>query len=87
MLKTLWRVNFGTGSKFGMEVAKRYREGSELLAVVGKRGRKTVQTVKNYGSSKILRSRVLYYFSTEGSFVYRYRLRVGNELLLYPLAR
>ena len=39
-----------------------------MLVFLGKRGRKTVRTVKNYGGSKILRIRVPYYFSTEGSF-------------------
>ena len=38
-----------------MEVAKRYREGSEMLVffLCQKKGRKTVPTVKNYGGSKI----------------------------------
>ena len=31
LLLLLQRVNFGTGSKFGAEVAKRYGEGSEML--------------------------------------------------------
>ena len=31
VLKIQRRVNFGTGSKFGTEVAKRYGEGSEML--------------------------------------------------------
>ena len=47
------RVNLGTGRKFGTDVAKRCGEGSEMLVFLGKRGRKTVQTVKNYGGSKI----------------------------------
>ena len=47
-------TNFGTGSKFGMEVAKRYREDSELLVSLGKKGRRTVQTEKNNGGSKPL---------------------------------
>ena len=65
----LQRVNFGTGSKFGTEVAKRYREGSEMLVFLGKRGRQTVHTVKTTVVAK-------YYgfgprsFSTEGSFGY-----------------
>ena len=55
--KLIRRVNFGTGGKFGTEVAKRYGEDSEMLVFLGKEGRKTVQTMKNYGSSKILRIR------------------------------
>ena len=31
VLKILRRVNFGTGTKFGTDVAKRYGEGSEML--------------------------------------------------------
>ena len=30
VLKIVRRVNFGTGSKFGTDVAKRYGEGSEV---------------------------------------------------------
>ena len=33
---------FGTGSKFGAEVAKLYGEGPEILVFLGKRGRKTI---------------------------------------------
>ena len=56
------RVKFGTGRKFGTDVAKRYGEGSEMLVdFLGEKGRKTVQIVKNYGGSKILRNRVPYY--------------------------
>ena len=62
VLKILRRVNFGTESQFGTEVAKCYGEGSEILVFPGKRGSKTVQTVKNYGGSKILWSRAPYYF-------------------------
>ena len=62
VLKIVRRVNFGTGRKFGMDVAKRYGERSEMLVFLGKRGRKTVQTVKNYGGSKMLRMRAPYYF-------------------------
>ena len=62
-------MNFGTGRKFGTDVAKRYGEGSEMLVFLGKRGRETVQKVKNYGGSKILRIRECRtIFSTEGSF-------------------
>ena len=68
VLKIVRRVNFGTGRKFGMDVAKRYGERSEMLVLLGKRGRKTVQTVKNYSGSKILRIRRRTIFSTEGSF-------------------
>ena len=49
VLKILRRVNFGTGRKFGTDVAKRYGEGSEILVFLGKRGWKTVQKVRNYG--------------------------------------
>ena len=31
VLKIRWRVNFGAGSKFSTDVAKRYGEGSEVL--------------------------------------------------------
>ena len=62
VLKILRRVNFGTGSIFGTGAAKRYREGSEMLVFLGRRGRKTLQKVKNYGGSKILRIRAPYYF-------------------------
>ena len=62
VLKILRRGNFGTGRKFGTDVAKRYREGSEMLVFLGKRGRKTVQKVKNYGGRKILRIQVPYCF-------------------------
>ena len=48
--KKITESEFGTGSKFATEVAKRYREGSEG-------GRKTVQVLKNYGGCKILRIR------------------------------
>ena len=57
VLKRLRRVDFGMGSKFGTEVAERYREGSEMLGFLDKKGRKIVQTVKNYGGRKILRIR------------------------------
>ena len=62
VLKILRSVNFGTGRKFGTDAAKRYGEGSEMLVFLGKRGRKTVQKVKNYGGSKILRIRAPYSF-------------------------
>ena len=62
ILKILRTVNFGTGRKFGAEVAKRYGEGSEMLVFLGEKDRKTVQIVKNYGGSKILRIRAPYYF-------------------------
>ena len=62
VLKIVRRVNFGTGRKFGTDVTKRYREGSEMLAFLSKRGKNTVQKVKNYGGSKVLRIRAPYYF-------------------------
>ena len=37
--KILQRGNFGTGSKMGKEVARRYREGSEVLVFLGERKR------------------------------------------------
>ena len=55
-LKIIRRVNFGAGRKFSTDVAKRYGEGSEMLVSVGKRGRKTVHEVKNYGGNKMLRT-------------------------------
>ena len=57
VLQILRRVSFGTGRKFGADVAKRYGEDSEMLVFLGEKDRKTVQIVKNYGSSKILRIR------------------------------
>ena len=36
VLKTLRRVNFGTGRAFGTDVAKGYGEGSEMLSFLGK---------------------------------------------------
>ena len=46
VLNIVRRVNFGTGRKFGTDVAKRYGEGSEMLVFLGKRGRKTVEILK-----------------------------------------
>ena len=37
VLKILWRVNFGTGSKFGTDVARRYGDGSEVLVFLEKK--------------------------------------------------
>ena len=62
VLKIVRRVNFGTGIKFGTDVAKRYGEGSEVLVFLGKRGRKMVRILKNYGGGKIVRIRAPYYF-------------------------
>ena len=53
---------FSTGSIFATVGAKRYGECSEMLVFLGKGGRNTVQRVKNYGGSKILRIRAPYYF-------------------------
>ena len=48
VLKIVWRVNFGTGIKFGTDVAKRYGEGSEVLVFLRKkRGRKTVRILNS----------------------------------------
>ena len=52
VLKVLRRVTFGTGSKFGTEVAKRYGEGLQMLVFLGKKRQKWVQIVKNYGGIK-----------------------------------
>ena len=48
VLKILRRVNFGTGSQVGTELAKRYGEGSEMLPFSRqeKNAEKQVQTVK-----------------------------------------
>ena len=62
VLKIVRRVIFGMGSKFGTDVGKRYGEGSEVLVFLGKRGRKTVRVLKNYGGGKIARIRAPYYF-------------------------
>ena len=45
-------MNFGTARKFGTDVAKRYGEGSEMLVVLGKRGKKTVQKAKTTAVAK-----------------------------------
>ena len=50
------------GEKFGMDVAKRNRGGSEMPVLLGEKDRKTVQIVKNDGASKILRIRAPSYF-------------------------
>ena len=42
VLKIVRRVNFGTGRKFGTDVAKCYGKGSQMPVFVGRRGRKTV---------------------------------------------
>ena len=56
VLKTLRRVNFGTVSEFRYGHSKTLRRGlRHACSSIGKRGRKTVQRVKNYGGSKILR--------------------------------
>ena len=48
---------FSTGTKFSTTIAKRYGECSEMLVILGTKGKKTVQIVKNYGSRKILQIR------------------------------
>ena len=53
---------FSTGSKFATAVAKRYGECSEMLVFLGRRGRKTVRILKNYGGGKIVRIQGPYYF-------------------------
>ena len=53
VIKILRRVNFGMGSEFGTEVAKRYGEGSDMFVFLDKKGRKPVHTMKDYGSSNI----------------------------------
>ena len=61
VLKILRRVNFGTGSKFGTDAAKRYGEGSEMLGFLGRRGRKN-GTDNEKLRPKILRIQAPYYF-------------------------
>ena len=62
VLKIVRRANSLRRDKNATAIAKRYGECSEVLVFLGKRGRKTVQIAKNYGSSKILRNRAPYYF-------------------------
>ena len=52
-------MNFGTGSQFGTEVAKRYGE-AERLVFAGKQGSETVQTVKNVMGNHELSPLMLY---------------------------
>ena len=40
---------FATARRNATAIAKRYGECSEVLAFLGKRGRKTVRIVQNYG--------------------------------------
>ena len=49
VLKILRRVNFGAGSKFSTDAAKRYGEGSEVLVFLGE------QAGKRYGYLKLRR--------------------------------
>ena len=60
--KNTTESEFRYGEKFGTDEAKRYGEGSQILVLLGKGDRKTVQKVKNYGGSKILRIRAPYNF-------------------------
>ena len=62
VLKIVRRANSLRRGKNATAITKRYGECSEVLVFVGKRRRKTVRIVKNYGGSKILRIRVPYYF-------------------------
>ena len=63
VLKILRRVNFGTGSKFGTDVAKRYGEGSEVLVFSRKKRQENgTDTEKNYGGGEIVWIRAPYYF-------------------------
>ena len=55
VLKLLRRVTFGTGRKFGTDVAKRYGEGSEMLVFLGKKMQENGTDSENYGGSKKLR--------------------------------
>ena len=57
VLKRLWRVNSARGPKFTTTIANWYGECSEMLVFLGKRGRETVEIMKNYGGSKTLRIR------------------------------
>ena len=47
-------------SRYGTDVAKCYGDGSAML-FLRQKSRKMVQTVKNYGGSKVLRIRAPYY--------------------------
>ena len=62
VLKIVRRANSLRREKNATATAKRYGVCSEVLVFLGIRGRKTVQTVKNYGGSRILRIRAPYYF-------------------------
>ena len=62
VLKILRRVNFGTGSRFGTDVAKRYGEGSEVLVFFRKKRQGNGRDTENYGGGKIVRIRAPYYF-------------------------
>ena len=62
VLKIVRRANSLRREKNATARAKRYGECSEVLVFLGKRGRKTVWKVKNYGGSKMLRIRAPYYF-------------------------
>ena len=53
---------FTTARKIRYGSSKTLRRVLKVLVVLGKRGRKTVRIVKNYGGSEILRIRVPYYF-------------------------
>ena len=73
--------NFSTGSQFATAVAQNGTESArKCFFLWGRRGRKTVQRVKNYGGSKILRMRARYYFfgGIEMSFLW---YRDGLSLL------
>ena len=61
-------MNSLRGGELATAVAKHYGERPEVLVFLRKEARKTVQIVKNYGGSKLLRLRAPYYFTTEGSF-------------------
>ena len=61
--RTKRRVTSARGLKFATTMAKRYGECSEMLVFLGrKRGRETVQTMKNDGGSKIVWIRAPWYF-------------------------
>ena len=62
VLKIVRRANSLRREKNATAIAKRYGQCPEVLAFLGKRGRKTVQILKNYGDSKILRIWAPYYF-------------------------
>ena len=48
----VWTVSLAQAEKFATEAAKHHGKCSEMLVFLRKKGMKTVQIVKHYGSSK-----------------------------------